>query len=121
MTCAEMNKMISFWKGELFLSDWDIDWKISMINSDLSDIDDCNDIIPYVEITGSQNAIVDMEMEFRTTDKLEVFDFDFYYVIVKALLQVIYGPFTDDDPPEYDAKYDYIIDKAREIVDTYRK
>jgi hypothetical protein len=46
MTCAEMNKLISFWKEELFLSDWDIDWKISMINSDLSDIDDCNDIIP---------------------------------------------------------------------------
>jgi hypothetical protein len=64
--------------------------------------------------------MVDMQMEFRTIDKLEIFDFDFDYVIVKALLQIINGPFTDDDPPEYDTKYIFVIDRAREIVDSHR-
>lgn len=120
MTCAEMNDKINFWKEELFLSDWDINWKISMVNSELSDIDDCNDIIPYVEIVGDQIAMVDLQMEFRTTDKLEIYNFDFDYVIVKALLQIINGPFTDYDPPEYDTNNIYAVDRAREIVDTHR-
>lgn len=91
-----------------------------MINSDLSDIDVCNDIAPYVEIVGDQIAMVDLQMDFRTTDKLDIFDFDFDYVVLKALLQIINGPLTDNDPPEYDAKYIFVMDRAREIVDTHR-
>jgi hypothetical protein len=43
-----------------------------MLNSSLSDINDSNDIILYVEIIGDQTAMLDLQMEFRTIDKLEV-------------------------------------------------